>query len=64
MKCTVERICPACSQPHTIRVNETGLCRWYFEGVHIQNALPELSDTEREALLSGLCPSCQDLLFD
>lgn len=61
---TIERVCPLCGQTHTITVREDGFDRWYYGWEYVQTAMPELSDTERESLLSGLCPSCQDLLFD
>lgn len=29
-------------------------------GVHIQNAMPQLTDSDRERFLSGLCDDCWD----
>ena len=33
-------------------------------GNHIQNVLPNMSATNRESLISGMCESCQDELFN
>jgi hypothetical protein len=32
--------------------------------VHIQNALPNISDNDRELLLSGICGECFDKIFE
>jgi len=62
-KINVETICPFCGKLYGISVNEDGYLAWR-EGELIQNALPELSMNEREALVSGLCLECQTKFFD
>jgi hypothetical protein len=39
-----------------------GYLEWK-KGVPIQQALPTLSDTDRETLLTGMCPPCQVSTF-
>ena len=62
MKTNVELVCPICGQEHAVEVNIVNFQKWQ-EGELIQNAMPELSVTEREQLISGLCPSCQFKIF-
>ena len=37
--------------------------RYINEGVLVQNAFPYLTPTERECIISGICPTCQDKIF-
>ena len=62
MKINVEIICPFCGAEHSVEVNLAGFEAWQ-NGELIQKALPELSPTEREQLISGLCPKCQAKVF-
>lgn len=39
-----------------------GYTRWRT-GTYIQYALPDLSDTDRETLMTGLCAACQVSYF-
>lgn len=54
--------CPFCHNEHCVEVNENAYYRWQA-GELIQNAMPDLSPTEREQLISGLCPECQEIIF-
>lgn len=54
--------CPFCRNEHRVKVNEDAYYRWQA-GELIQNAMPDLSPTEREQLISGLCPECQEIIF-
>jgi len=59
----VKRHCPSCEGwADAGMVPVLGLARWY-EGESIQDALPELSATAREVLLSDLCEVCQADIF-
>lgn len=58
----IEMICPFCSTVHSVKVDAIAYERWQ-NGVLIQKAMPELSPTEREQLISALCPKCQDNIF-
>lgn len=57
MKVTTE--CPLCRKVSLLEVREQGYHDWK-NGVHIQEALPELSSDEREKLVSGICETCWD----
>ena len=59
---TVEIHCPICGKTHYVEVNESAYWKWQ-DGILIQNAMPELTPTEREQLISGICPKCQEFIF-
>lgn len=54
--------CPFCGKVTELIVPARGYRLWQ-EGELIQNALPDLTAGERETLISGLCPACQDRFF-
>ena len=58
MKIDVLIICSFCGEVHTVEVNLAQYKAWQ-NGELIQNAMPDLTPTEREQLISGLCPKCQ-----
>jgi len=58
----ISMVCPFCGKEHVVRVNEKAYYEWR-NGALIQNAMPTLSATEREQLISEICPACQDNLF-
>ena len=60
----VKRTCPMCGKTHGVTVNPDDYNKWASGMAHIQDAMPRLSATEREQLLSGLCPICQQVVFD
>jgi uncharacterized Zn finger protein (UPF0148 family) len=62
MKTVIEIYCPFCGKVHTVTASVQGLRDWE-NGESIQRALPELSATERESLISGICPDCQRDFF-
>ena len=55
-------ICPICGQEEEVPVYAEDYADWE-NGELIQNAFPYLSATERECLISGMCPACQDKIF-
>lgn len=55
-------ICPFCGKEHSVMVDMEGYLAWQ-EGDLVQNAMPHLSATEREQLISHLCPECQEKIF-
>lgn len=59
----VDTVCPCCGKITTVQVPMVGFCNWKFGGMPIQKAMPELSADVREALISGICPSCWDNIF-
>lgn len=60
----VKQTCPMCGKAHSVTVNSDDYNKWASGSTLIQDAMPRLSDTEREQLLSGLCPRCQDIVFN
>lgn len=64
MSKTMQR-CPMCGKWHYIELTneeDRGVWEWR-NGAYIQDALPTLNPTEREFLMTGYCPSCQELIF-
>jgi hypothetical protein len=59
---TVNIICHMCSALTTFNVPRDGYQAWQ-EGTLIQKALPGLSPSQRELLISGTCDTCFDKLF-
>lgn len=55
--------CPFCGRIHTVEADYNGLMAWQ-EGMLIQQALPTLTNVEREQLISNMCPDCQQTFFD
>lgn len=55
-------VCPFCGNFFSVAVREEDYIR-YQEGALVQNAFPYLTATEREALVSGMCPACQNTYF-
>ena len=62
MEIIIQSTCPFCGKTHTVEVEFTAYAAWK-NGELIQNAMPNLSATEREQLISGLCPACQKSIF-
>lgn len=59
----VEVTCIVCGARHVVKVPKIGYMLWRSGQALIQDALPELSDDERELLLSNICPRCFDAAF-
>ena len=62
MRIDVAIICPFCGANHAVEVNLAQFEAWQ-NGELIQNAMPDWTFTEREQLISGLCPKCQVRAF-
>jgi len=58
----LDRHCIICGTRKTLDIPVEGWRRWR-QGTLIQKAMPSLSRTDRELLLSGLCASCFDSTF-
>lgn len=54
--------CKFCRRDTVVLVDEAGYNAWRG-GELIQHALPELSITQREQLISGTCQPCWDAIF-
>ena len=62
MRTNVVMTCTFCRKFHLVEVDLEQLEAWQ-NGELIQNAMPDLTLTEREQLISGLCPKCQTEIF-
>ena len=62
MRIDIEITCPFCGTDHAGEVDLAKFEAWQ-NGELIQNAMPDLTFTEREQLISGLCPKCQVKAF-
>lgn len=58
----ITNICPFCGTDSDVRVTMEGWSN-YVNGALAQVAFPELSETEREIIISGICPKCQESIF-
>lgn len=54
--------CEGCEDIFTFSLDPKALEAWQA-GVHVQQAFPELSDDERELLISGTCGACWEEMF-
>lgn len=54
--------CVFCGKEHSVEVDFDNFMQWKM-GALIQNAMPELNATQREQLISGICPNCQERIF-
>lgn len=55
--------CPLCGKLQTVKVHPVSL-EAYRNGAKAQDAFPSLKATEREILISGICPTCWDEMFN
>ena len=62
MKIIITLNCPFCGTIHEVEVNSNEYSAW-MSGELIQHAMPSLTATEREQLISRLCPDCQRKIF-
>ena len=58
----IEVQCPFCGEIHSVKVLEQDFYAWQ-DGELAQNVFPYLSATEREQLISNICPACQEKIF-
>lgn len=63
-KITLEGRCSLCGAYWYVDMTEEEYDRWRFEDDLIQNILPNHTPEERECLISGMCPNCQNKIFD
>jgi hypothetical protein len=59
---TLTIMCPFCETEHEVVVYEEQLAE-YWGGELAQVAFPQLTPTEREQIISHLCPQCQSKVF-
>lgn len=56
------RPCPKCGSVATLRVELDALVK-YEGGAFVQDAFPDMPRTDRERLVSAVCPKCWDAMF-
>lgn len=58
-------VCPECGKYSVLDgIDALGMFEWQALGKEIQRALPDLTDDEREMLISGIHPECWDIMFE
>ena len=62
MSMRIKMNCCFCGKAHNVVVSKSDYRR-YVEGELVQRAFPYLNATEREQIVSGMCPKCQADLF-
>lgn len=62
MRINIEIICPFCGAEHSVEADSAQFEAWQ-NGELIQRAMPDLTPTEREQLISRMCPRCQAKVF-
>ena len=62
MRIDVDMSCAFCGDDHAVEVELKDYERWE-NGELAQNAFRYLTPTEREQLISGICPKCQAKIF-
>lgn len=62
MSVLLELECPICEEVHYVFVPEDEL-EAYEAGGLAQDTLKSLNKTEREQIISFICPTCQDKIF-
>lgn len=56
--------CPFCGKTNCIEVFNTQLAKFEADStMFVADAFPQLSITDRESLISGMCPECQYSLY-
>jgi len=62
MTITIERRCVITGEPYKVEVPKEGYEKW-IGGMLIQDALPDLSTSDREFLISSISPKGWELAF-
>lgn len=55
--------CNLCNEHHILEIDVDDFIRWK-EGAFIQDVMPYLSVGERELMISGICESCFNKMFE
>lgn len=60
----IVKSCPMCKKKMALSIDGVDFAKYLQKGTSlIQDILPNMGILEREFLISGYCPSCQNLLF-
>ena len=60
---SLERHCDICTAAMSIKVRAADYESWVIGELHIQEAFPDFSASEREMLLSNICGTCFDVFI-
>lgn len=63
-KIIVACVCPFCGKTTELAVDCNALSDYRCGAVLVQEAFPTLTTTERELIKTGMCPECQNSVFD
>lgn len=55
--------CFNCGKEVELPITQTQVDNWHKKGTLIQREFPELSASQREMLLTEICPECWDEIF-
>lgn len=55
--------CVRCKASHIMHVHDADLDRYYNTSSLIQECFPYLSAEEREMMITGFCPACQEEIY-
>ena len=55
---TLIRTCPQCRKDHTVTVGIDAYGAWQRREGKIQNLMPELTASQRELIMTGICDPC------
>ena len=61
---TIDRMCPFCTKldAYEFDITQAQIDEWAF-GMVIQKAMPELTPSQREVFITGMCYECQEGIF-
>lgn len=59
----INRKCPFCGQTTTLSVSDEAYFAWE-SGTHAQVAFPELTPTQRDVIINGMCYECSEKLYN
>ena len=61
----IRQMCAYCGKDHDVVIKKfEDYARWKTLKLNCQDVFNYLSATEREQLISGLCPKCQEFFFE
>ena len=63
MKIVITSICPICGRLVDTKVELEQYEAYMYGEMLAQDAFPTLSAADRETIISGMCPECQDEIF-
>ena len=63
MRIELIKTCPFCGGDHSVEVGLIDAINYEMGNGYAQELFPYLSATEREQIISGICPKCQVNVF-